>query len=256
MSMQFSVLFNSGIVLNSMQIENSNSSGLNELSLLVLDQVPVKLAYWDKDLICRFVNNACKEWFGKSREEMIDKMHLRELLGPLFEKTSPYIKEVLLGRQQLFERDIPVPGDKIVRHSLVTYIPHFKNADVVGFFVQVSDVTCIKTLEKEIYSAKRVLLRNTILTDEKERRHLVEILHESINQRLVACNLIIANIIKDNPTSINEVQSYIREIIRELNSICEDLTPTEIETFGIIPTIENILEHHCGQTPKKITSKM
>ena len=235
-----------------MEIENSNSSSLNELSLFVSDEVPVKIAYWDKDIICRFVNKACREWFDKSREEMIDKMHLSELLGPLFEETLPYIKEVLLGRQQLFERNIPVPGAKTVRHSLVTYIPHFKNSEVVGFFAQVTDVTYIKDLEKEINSAKRELLRNTILTKEKERRHVVEILHESINQRLAACNMMIAILIKGNPILLNEVQSHILQTINELNSLCQDLTPTEIEIFGIIPAIEVILENNSTRHQKKI----
>ena len=131
------------------------------------------------------------------------------------------------------------------------HIPHYKNSEVVGFFVQVSDLTYIKNLEKEIISAKREMLRSTILTKEKERRYIAELLHESINQRLVACNLIIANIIKGGPRSIDEVQSYILQIIKELDLVCRDLTPTEIETFGIIPAIDIILEDYCAQHPKK-----
>ena len=235
-----------------MTIENSNSTCLNQLSLLVADHLPAKLAYWDKNLICRFVNKACNEWFGKTREQMIGKMHLRELLGRrIFEQNFPHVKEVLFGRQQMFERDTPVPGDKTVRHSLVTYIPHFEHSEVVGFFVEVSDITYVKNLEREIIRAKREMLRNTILTTEKERRHIVELLHESINQRLAVCNWMISNI-KRNPNSVGDVQSYILEVIKELNLVCQDLTPTEIETFGIISAIEMLLEQHCASHPKKL----
>lgn len=62
---------------------------LDELGLMVSDQVTAMLAYWDKDLISRFANNAYHEWFGKEREEMIGKMHISELLGPVLYEKKP-----------------------------------------------------------------------------------------------------------------------------------------------------------------------
>jgi len=53
------------------------------------------LSYWDKDEICRFANKAYLEWFGKTPEEMINKMSLAELLGPLYPSNEPYIKAAL-----------------------------------------------------------------------------------------------------------------------------------------------------------------
>lgn len=62
------------------------------------------LAYWDSNVICRFANNAYIKWFGKSKNEMIDKIHISELLGPLYEKNLPYIKAALLGKTQVLDR--------------------------------------------------------------------------------------------------------------------------------------------------------
>ncbi len=238
-----------------MKIKSSTSRNLSEVGLLVTDQITAMLAYWDTHLICRFANNAYIQWFGKSKEEMIDKIHISELLGPLYEKNLPYIQAALLGKKQLFERDIPIPGGEGVKHSLATYIPDFQDLEVIGFFVHVADVTYIKNLEKEILNVKRELLRNTILTKEKERKYVVDILRESINQSLVACRLMIQRIKKDDFDSINEINLYIGQVVNEINAMCEELTPTEIETFGIIPAIEITLEKYCTSSSKKFILK-
>ena len=53
-----------------------------ELALQASDQITSMLAYWDKDLICRFANKAYLDWFGKPKDEMIDKINIKDLLGP------------------------------------------------------------------------------------------------------------------------------------------------------------------------------
>lgn len=132
---------------------NSDKRDLNDLGLLVADHVPAMLAYWDKNQICRFANNAYREWFGRSREEMVDKITMKELLGPLYEKNYPHIIAVLEGKPQVFEREIPLPGGAI-RHSIANYIPDIENGEVRGFFVHVADVTTIKELEFELRASE------------------------------------------------------------------------------------------------------
>lgn len=220
--------------------EKYSSRNLGELALLISDQITAMLAYWDKDLKCRFANSAYVDWFGKTKEEMINKMSIDELLGPLYEKNLPYIKGALAGTKQLFEREIPIPGSSGVRHSLATYIPDIKNGEVLGFFVHVADVSYLKELEKEIALAKRETLQKIIEMEENEKRHLVEILRESVNQRLVACKLLIESERKKgaNVGLYEDVGSSISEIIRELSLLCQDLIPTEIEVLGLLEAAE------------------
>ena len=210
----------------------------DELGLLVTDQVSAMLAYWDKDLISRFANNAYHEWFGRTREEMIDKMHISELLGPLFEKNLPYINAVLAGKRQVFEREIPIPNGKGTRHSLATYIPDIKDGQVIGFFVHVADITHVKNLEKQLMQSKREILRNIIDTEESESRRLTHILRENINQRLAACKILTDANKLSQWENFKMVNTMMTDIINEINSICEELTPSELEIFGIIKTIE------------------
>ena len=230
------------------------SRNLGDFALLISDHINAMLAYWDKDLICRYANSAYVEWFGKTKEEMIDKIRIDELLGPLYEKNLPYIKAVLLGKKQLFEREIPLPNGSGVRHSLATYIPDINNQEVNGFFVHVADVTYLKELENEIASNKRETLRKIIETEETEKRHLVEILRESVNQRLVACKMMVESERKRgmNLRIYDGIGESLSGIIKELNLMCQELTPTEIEMLGLIEAIELYLVKSVNRYNKSI----
>lgn len=123
---------------------NSNVNDLLALGLRVTDSTNAMLAYWDKDLICRFANKAYLEWFGVEPETMINKMHISHLLGPaLYKKNLPYIEQVLKGHAQIFEREITTPSGEL-RKSRANYYPDIANGTVKGFFVHVADITPIK----------------------------------------------------------------------------------------------------------------
>lgn len=127
----------------------SGSAGKSQeqITAAVVDHVDAMLAYWDKELLCRFANEAYLQWFGKSPQEMIGKMRMPELLGPLFEKNLPYITGALKGERQSFEREIQTPSG--LRHSLANYHPDISDGEVQGFYVHVADITAIKKLSQE-----------------------------------------------------------------------------------------------------------
>ncbi len=120
------------------------SEVINQLGLKVADNVDSLLAYWDKDQICRFANYAFFKKFGKTREELIGKYNLRELLGEeAYKEAHKYVQGVLKGNTQEFENSI-VFKENERRQLLVTYIPDKEGEEVKGFFVKVSDITEIK----------------------------------------------------------------------------------------------------------------
>jgi len=235
--------------------EKHSARNLNELAILISDQANSMLAYWDKDLICRFANSAYVAWFGRTKKEMINIIHIDKLLGPLYEKNLPYINGVLLGKKQLFEREIPIPDGGGTRHSLATYIPDIDNGRVLGFFVHVADVTYLKDLEKEISSEKRHRLRNIIETEEKEKGYLVEILRDNINQRLAGCKMVIENHRTNGSNDyINEgVSQEINTILKEINLLCQELSPTEIELLGLVAALKSYLENLAKMQHKRIS---
>ena len=110
---------------------------------LLVDRVPTMLAYWDRNLICRFANRAYEAWFGADPDRLLGTS-IRDLLGPrLFEMNHPYMLKALAGERQVFERIVPGP-DGVERHSLAEYIPDTVDGEVRGFLVQVTNVTELK----------------------------------------------------------------------------------------------------------------
>jgi len=127
-------------------------AGVGKLLLDLVDHLDAMVAYWDVNQMCQFANVAYRDWFGKTRQEMIG-ITLEGLLGPLYLKNLPYIRAAYAGQLQVFEREIPAPDGRI-RHSLATYVPHIVDGKVWGIFVHVADVTPLKKLEQELRAAK------------------------------------------------------------------------------------------------------
>ncbi|WP_305082593.1 EAL domain-containing protein [Novosphingobium sp. FKTRR1] len=128
-----------------------NESGLR----LVVDNAPSMMAYWDKNLNCVFANRAYERWFGVHSDSIVG-INIEELLGPeLYELSKQYIAGALAGEVQTFERVIPGTGG-INRHSLAYYVPDIVDGEVVGFLVQVSDLSALKHAEQSLQEAQRL----------------------------------------------------------------------------------------------------
>lgn len=116
---------------------------------LLVDHVPSMLAYWDSDLKCRFANRAYERWFGVDPDGLIGTS-IRDLLGPdLYALNELHIQGALRGEEQHFERIVPGPGG-IKRYSLADYMPDIVQGKVVGFIVQVTEVTKLKEAQEAL----------------------------------------------------------------------------------------------------------
>ena len=122
----------------------------------LLDNLPSILAYWGVDLRCRYANRAYERWFNVDAAGLIGTS-LPDVIGPeLFALNEPYIRAVLRGEMQSFERVVAAPGG--TRHALVTYIPDLADGAVVGVVVQVTEVTTLKDTEVALQSRVEALL--------------------------------------------------------------------------------------------------
>ncbi|PBQ30450.1 hypothetical protein CNR22_01270 [Sphingobacteriaceae bacterium] len=115
----------------------------HENALKVAENTDAMLAYWDKNLLCKFANASYLKWFGISPQQMIDKITLPELLGELYEKNLPYIQGALAGKPQTFKRDITLPNGEL-KTTIATYNPEIENGIVIGFYVHVADISPLK----------------------------------------------------------------------------------------------------------------
>ena len=159
-----------------MSIQNDNEPLYNRAFRALQNTVSL-ISYWDHDLICRYANPLHLQWFGTAPEDMIDKMHIRDFLGTLFEKRESYILAALQGKQQVFEMLITLPSGE-VKKSRGIYIPEIISGKITGFYANIFDIgpldhTPVKQIPKilrlsnmaeELMYQIEQELRNSLLT--------------------------------------------------------------------------------------------
>jgi PAS domain S-box-containing protein len=155
---------------------------------LLVDRVPSMLAYWDRELRCRFANRAYEKWFGVEPDLLLGTS-IRDLLGPtLFEMNEPHIRAALAGQRQLFERIVPGPGG-VKRHSLAEYIPDMVDGAVRGFLVQVTEVTELKETQAALRREEQLrgqIEEHAVKLDAllNERTEMLDVLAHEVRQPL------------------------------------------------------------------------
>jgi len=106
----------------------------------IAHRVPGRVAYWDVDLRCRYVNDVYCEWFGLRREEVIGRT-VDELFDADFNAARrDRVQRALAGEAQQFERD-EVRADGTPATTWVHYIPDGPPGAVRGLFVLANDIT-------------------------------------------------------------------------------------------------------------------
>jgi len=142
--------------------------------------IPGMAAYWDKELRCTFANNEYWTWFGKTPAGMVG-IQIEELLGEeLFRQNEPFIRNVLKGEAQHFER-IMTKANGEVGHTWVHYIPDIDCQMVRGFYVLISEITELKQAHLQLEEMNLVLKQRTEEAERANRsksRFLARIAHE------------------------------------------------------------------------------
>lgn len=190
----------------------------------VIDGIPAMIAYWDKDLHNRFCNTAYIEWFGKSPDQVMTGMHIREVIGErLYALNRPYIEGALRGERQSFEREITVPSGER-RQTLAHYVPSFRDGAVDGFYVLVFDVSALKRTEAELLRAKEAA-ESATLAKSKFLSRMSHELRTPMNSILGFTELLQTR----HPGALNERQA-------------EYLDPVHFSATHLLHLIDDILE--------------
>lgn len=150
------------------------------------DNVPVLIAYVDRDLVYRFVNKAYEQALGLSRDEICGR-RVHEVLGrESFLEREVHMEGALAGIRQSFEvATLDEAGGR--RYAEATYIPQFDDEGAVqGFFALFHDITerrraqqdlrvSFDTLEQRVQDRTRELSEvNRRLRSEIELRNRIE----------------------------------------------------------------------------------
>ena len=124
---------------------------------LVTDNIPARLAYWDSERRCLFVNRAGHANWGKNRDDFIGRTS-EEIFGQGFVGPNQvYSAAALRGEPQDFEREERTPGGGRAMMWL-HYEPDIRDGRVVGFFSLATDVTRLHEAEHRLREINEQLL--------------------------------------------------------------------------------------------------
>ena len=115
----------------------------------VLDRMPGAVAYWDAELVLRFVNRKLAGHWAHKAQPLLGR-HITQVLSPRgWENTRPFVERALAGEACSCEH----VEAGLTAH--VSYTPDMVEGRVAGFIVMALDVTELKQARAEAEQASR-----------------------------------------------------------------------------------------------------
>jgi PAS domain S-box-containing protein len=122
----------------------------------IADGVAVQLAFYDRDLICRFANASYARWVGTEPAALLG-MHLSEIARPEdFQQGQPHLEATLNGEGRRFEGQREFPdGHRF--YASIEYAPYIEQGTVQGLFIQMLDISERRAAEMQVTEANQHL---------------------------------------------------------------------------------------------------
>ncbi|MBH1987799.1 MAG: PAS domain-containing protein, partial [Burkholderiales bacterium] len=116
----------------------------------ILDRMPGAVAYWDADLVLRFVNRSLARHWAHKSHPLVGR-HITQVLSARgWERTRPFVERVLAAQECTSEH---LEGKGLTAH--VTFTPDVVDGRVVGFIVMALDVSELKQARADAEQASR-----------------------------------------------------------------------------------------------------
>ncbi|MDO8905721.1 PAS domain S-box protein [Hydrogenophaga sp.] len=115
----------------------------------ITDRVPVQIAFFDRDLICRFANASYARWLGNDSQQPVG-LHLSQIARPEnYESTRDRLAAALAGHSQRFEGEREFPdGNRF--YASIEYTPYLNHGEVQGLIIQMLDISDRKASEDQV----------------------------------------------------------------------------------------------------------
>ncbi len=218
----------------------------------ITDTIQESLLVLDEDLRVVSANQTFYRTFGVAREETVGRLiyelgnqqwdlpELRRLLEDVLPHSSSFENyEVEYEFEHIGRRTMLLNARQIYRQSQQTQM----------ILLAIMDITVRKEQERKIQEHQRELATLTeelLLTEERERRRLALLLHDSIGQSLAFSKREIGVLQKSTPDEVRQALEYVKEqiedAIHQTRSLTFELSPTTLHTFGLEAAVEELVE--------------
>ncbi len=220
----------------------------------ITDTIQEALLVLNEDLRVVSANQTFYRTFGAAREETVGRLiyelgnhqwnipELRKLLEDILPHSSSFENyEVEHEFEHIGRRTMLLNARQIYRQSQQTQM----------ILLAITDITLRKEQERKIQEHQRELATLTeelLLTEERERRRLALLLHDSIGQSLAFSKREIGMLQKSAANEVRQALEYIKEqiddAIRQTRSLTFELSPTTLHTFGLEAAVEELAEQY------------
>lgn len=121
------------------------------------------LAYWDKDLICRFASKTFAEWLGLDLAMMVNKMHVSQILGNAYEQAATYFRKPQNHDNYMALSSITLPYGRLAQAE-IDFSADEVDGTVVGFYTHITE----KKPANEVSNDEKRLSKRHILPPTNE----------------------------------------------------------------------------------------
>jgi diguanylate cyclase (GGDEF)-like protein/PAS domain S-box-containing protein len=144
----------------------------------ITDNLPVGIAYVDRDSRFRFVNVAQCQRFGLEREQILGHTRSELIDGDADDMVGPFVQAVLAGQPQQFEHDESTAnGPRRIESRLVPDISGV--GEVRGFFSTGFDITERSNAERSLRELTAILDNTTDYVVQTDRRGKVRYMNRA-----------------------------------------------------------------------------
>ena len=122
----------------------------------ITDNVPVQMAFYDRDLICQLANASYARWLNLPQASLVG-LHLSQVARPQdFASAQAHLSAALAGEAQRFEGQRTFP-DGTSFYASIEYTPYWRDGVVQGIIIQLMDISERKASEDQVSAANQAL---------------------------------------------------------------------------------------------------
>ncbi len=219
-------------------LPNQNLKESEEKFQYLLDNCSDSILIVDLDLNFIDANQAATKMFNYSHEELI-KMDARNLiLNKYIDAVKQYVDQLGTLKRVVYDYVVAKSG-KIIPVQFISKAINYNGTDAILIIIR--DITDRKQEEQKVFKA-------IIETEERERKRIAKDLHDGLGPLLSTVKLYVNELQsgdvrkKEKQELLSYTNDLIDDAISNTKTISNNLVPTVIRDYGIVPAIESFIK--------------